>query len=674
MKTPLLRWALLVQLAGPVLADGPKDNLPDSVRRIPPEGVAIGASERVELEAKVAELGAEIGRVRQALAKKPDLLQLLPDVEVLHKAVDWPLRYNEFYKPQELNAARDLLKEGFERAAALKAGTAPWLNQTGLVVRGYRSDLDGSVQPFGLVVPKGAVNGAQVRLDFWCHGRGETLTELAFLDQRRKTVGQIAPEGALVVHLYGRYCCANKFAGEVDLFEALAKVRRDYRIDPNRLFIRGFSMGGAAAWHFAVHYPSLWAGAAPGAGFSETPEFLKVFQDEKLEPAWYERRLWHWYDATDYAANLGNFPTVAYSGETDRQKQAADIMETALAAEGMALTHLIGPGTAHAYHPDSAREIARRLDSVAVRGRDPVPKTVRFTTWTLRYPECFWVRLEGLGRHWERARVEGVLEPWGVRLSASNVTALSLNFDSGLSPFDGKLPVKAVVDGEEVLLGKPGSDRSFHARLERRNGRWSAVDGRAVEASGVLAKRPGLQGPLDDAFLSRFVMVGPSRAPLNAAVGNWVTREFAHARDHWRLQFRGEAPVRDEVSDADLADANLILWGDPQSNPWIAKVLEKLPFKWGPDGLEFGGQRYDTAQHVPVLVFPNPLNPRRYVVLNSGFTYREYDYLNNARQVPKLPDYAVLDVRQPANSRLPGGVVRAGFFGENWEFLEGDGQ
>ena len=49
---------------------------------------------------------------------------------------------------------------------------------------------------------------------------------------------------------------------------------------------------------------------------------------------------------------------------------------------------------------------------------------------------------------------------------------------------------------------------------------------------------------------------------------------------------------------------------------------------------------------MPVLIYPNPLNPKRYVVLNSGFTFREYDYLNNARQVPKLPDYAVIDVER----------------------------
>jgi len=60
------------------------------------------------------------------------------------------------------------------------------------------------------------------------------------------------------------------------------------------------------------------------------------------------------------------------------------------------------------------------------------------------------------------------------------------------------------------------------------------------------------------------------------------------------------------------------------------------------------------------------LNINRYVVLNSGFTFREYDYLNNARQISKLPDWAVIDVTTPANGRYPGNVKDAGFFDEKW--------
>src|SRR5262249_4968385 len=188
---------------------------------------------------------------------------------------------------------------------------------------------------------------------------------------------------------------ANKFAGEIDLLEALANVHRHYPIDKNRQVIRGFSMGGAACWQFAVHYPGLWAAAAPGAGFSETADFLKDFQKETPTPTWYEQKLWHLYDCTDYALNLFNCPTVAYSGEIDTQKQAADMMAQAMKAEGMTLVHLIGPKTGHSYHPEVKKEISERIDSIVAHGRNPGPERIRFTTWTLRYNQMLWLTVDG---------------------------------------------------------------------------------------------------------------------------------------------------------------------------------------------------------------------------------------------------------------------------------------
>ena len=103
------------------------------------------------------------------------------------------------------------------------------------------------------------------------------------------------------------------------------------------------------------------------------------------------------------------------------------------------------------------------------------------------------------------------------------------------------------------------------------------------------------------------------------------------------------------------------------SNALTEKVIGQLPVKWGLRGVAAEKDTYAADSHVPLLIYPNPLNPKRYVVLNSGFTFREYDYLNNARQVPKLPDWAVLDVSVPPSSRAPGAVVAADFFDERWQ-------
>ena len=171
-----------------------------------------------------------------------------------------------------------------------------------------------------------------------------------------------------MLHPFGRYSNAFKFAGEVDVLEALDHVRKHYRIDDDRVVMRGFSMGGAGCWQMAAHYPGRWAAAAPGAGFSETEQFLKVFQKEKLSPTWYEKKLWQMYDCPVYAGNFFNLPLVAYSGEKDSQKQAADVMAEAYKAEGLELVHLIGPNTGHGYHPTAKAELNRRIDILAEEG------------------------------------------------------------------------------------------------------------------------------------------------------------------------------------------------------------------------------------------------------------------------------------------------------------------
>lgn len=664
---------LALLLAHAALADGPSDNLAEKVRRVPPPGIKISDTDRAELTESVAKLGKEIDALRADLKSKPALLDLLPDVEIYHKAVDWALRYDEFFKTNETRSARALLALGAERAQSLRDGAAPWLSATGLVVRGYLSRIDGSVQPYGLVVPASfKPNSAhQHRLDFWFHGRGETLSELDFIYGRQRSAGEFTPPNAFVLHTYGRYCNGNKFAGETDAFEALEHVKKFYPIDENRLVVRGFSLGGAACWHMAVHHTWRWAAAAPGAGFSETPDFLKVFQNEKLKPSWFEQKLWHLYDCTDWALNLHHLPTVAYSGEIDKQKQAADIMATAMSKVGLDLTHIIGPKMGHSYDAASKKEINRRIDSIAELGRNPVPSRVRFTTWTLKYNRMHWVVLDGLERHWERATVDadfsGGLLDNSIRITTKNVSAFTLTFEAGQCPLDNTKTPRVFIDSSKPSAPRVKSDRSWTASFRKSGSRWELVE--EAEDTSKLRKRPGLQGPIDDAFTESFLMVRPTGKASNEKVGTWANAEMTRAIEQWRHQFRGDARVKDDsaVTDADIAAHHLVLWGDPASNELLAKIASKLPIDWNGKNVKAGKESFPAASHAVVMIYPNPLNPKKYVVLNSGFTFREYDQLNNARQVPKLPDFAIIDLSQPPTSRMPGGIATAGFFDERWE-------
>ncbi|HUR38444.1 MAG TPA: prolyl oligopeptidase family serine peptidase, partial [Planctomycetota bacterium] len=402
----MIRWLLpLILLAAP------------QGKQIPPAGVPVPPADKAELEAGLKQLGADLDGLRKA---KGDLSA---DVEIFYKAVHDALAHDEFLNAKDIPAAKELLKIGLERASELKSGKSSWLSGSG--PRGYVSKIDGSVQPYGLFIPATYKPDHKHRLDFWLHGRDENLTELHFVNSRLKSKPEFAPADTIVLHLYGRFCNASKFAGEVDLFEALDSVKKRYSIDENRILIRGFSMGGASSWHLGAHHAGLWACVAPGAGFAETPVYSNIYKDA-VKPTPWQETLWHMYNATDYAENYFNTSLVAYSGEIDPQKAAADTMAKALKEVGLEMIHVIGPKTAHKYEPEAKKEVIRRVDEFAAKGRDPNPKKVRFTTWTLRYNEMRWITVDGLEKHWERATVDAEQDSGKATLTTKNVSALSV--------------------------------------------------------------------------------------------------------------------------------------------------------------------------------------------------------------------------------------------------------
>ena len=665
----MIRRVLLLSIALGVFPKAAESiAAPSRGDRVPPPGTRIPEADRAALAADVKEFDDEIEALRVALREKPSLLELLPDAQLFHKAVDWALRHDEFYRTNEAQIARQLLVQGRERAKALQSGNAPWTTATGLVVRGYVSRIDRSIQPYGLVVPPSFTprETSKHRLDIWLHGRDNSLTELKFINERQKKPGEFTPAGAFVLHPYGRYCNAFKFAGEVDVLEALEHVRKHYPVDENRVALRGFSMGGAGCWHLAAHYADHWAVAAPGAGFAETAFYSKAMERPQKPPR-HEQTLWHLYDATDYALNLFHVPVIAYSGELDKQRQAADMMAKAMKLEGLELIHLIGPKTGHRYEPGTRQELARRVDELAARGRNPLPTRIRFTTWTLRYNEMYWVKVEGLEKHWQRALVEAeILSPHAIGIQSANVTALTLFMPAGLCPLDTVLRPEVRLNGEKLEAPRVASDGSWKVRLMNRGGRWSAVHS---FDEGTLRKRPGLQGPIDDGFMDSFIVVRPTGEALNGVVGKWVTKELEHAIVEWRNQFRGDARVKAdaEITDTDISENNLILWGDPQSNRLLARIADELPIRWDGKSLTVGSRTFGGSQILPVLIYPNPLNPNRYVVLNSGFTFAHPVSTSNADQTPKLPDYAIMDINGTLSVDTAGNVVEAGFFDERWQ-------
>lgn len=613
------------------------------------------------VEQRAEDLGREIARLRSRQIDDA----LIAEVEIFHKALEWQLRFpEEIYRRHYLHDALAAAAVGIERAAELEKGQHPWTSAAGWVQRAYRSRVDGSVQPYAVSVPKSYDSGTPMRLDVVLHGRNSRLSEVSFLATHLP--GRLVPldQDRIILEVFGRTNNAYRWAGETDVFEALEAVVENYTVDPERIVLRGFSMGGAGAWHLGLHHPDKWAAVEAGAGFSDTLVYAEKSLDRGTVTA-YQRPALHVYDAVDYAVNAYNLPFIGYGGEDDPQLQASVNVLDELALDGAQFSQeglnwttnslnaefLVGPKTGHRFHPESKLRSERFIDD-ALGGELGDPTSTRCVTYTTRYPHCFGVEIDGLAEHYVRAELRTLREDKRVAISTQNVSRLRVD-----NVPDG---ARVEVDGQVVAAGAASS-----LRLRRVDGKWASAATLENWRGSHPVKRPGLQGPIDDAFTSSFIAVTASGESSNHAVAAPISERLTEFQKNFAKWLRADVPsVADRnLTETEIRENHLILFGDPQSNRVLAKIAERLPIVWNAKEIRVGERIFDAANHILVMIAPNPLNPDRYVVLNSGHTFGETEFRGtNALLFPRLGDYAVLT--------LAGRVATAGYFDESWKFVE----
>ncbi|MFN7934016.1 MAG: prolyl oligopeptidase family serine peptidase [Bryobacteraceae bacterium] len=546
-----------------------------------------------------------------------------PDVAIYAKAADYNLRHpEEFLTKAYYDNALKLLDIGNARA---KDSAQSWTKQKGRVARAYRSKVDGSIQPYMVIIPD-TYSGQPMRLDLVLHGRNARLNEVSFLADAEFGKPLTPQPDRIELHVYGRTNNAYRWAGEADVFEALDAVKANYKIDDQRIVLRGFSMGGAGTWHIGLHYPTMWAATEAGAGFSETRRYAKA-----ENAPYHEQRAWPIYDSYLYARNAALVPTVGYGSIDDPQLQASTNVKEQLANENIQPTDLralflIGPAIGHKFSPDS-KKISEQFIQAALAEPRTEPKHIRFLTYTTRYNKAAWITIDGLEQHYARAEVDAVKEADTIRIATKNVTHLKLARAS-----------KLTIDGQQIVTPT--------AAIAKVNGKWQPDTGKA------LRKRHGLQGPIDDAFLDSFLCVKPSTP--NPRLDTF--------KANWDKFLRGDIRIKDagSVTNDDIRQHNLILFGDASTNKFYAKIAGKLPFRWTPKQIQIAGRTFDGEGQTLVAIYPNPLNPSRYIVLNSGHTFGEKEFKGtNALLYPRLGDWAVLNKN--------GELTAAGYFNESWQ-------
>lgn len=261
------------------------------------------------------------------------------------------------------------------------------------------------------------------------------------------------------------------------------------------------------------------------------------------------------------------------------------------------------------------------------------PAEVKFYTNTLRYNRAYWLTIDRLTRHNSDALVTATFQEVSLHVDTTNIDALTLRLAEVPAPKGASATV--VIDGQEAFSGPFGAEIHF----SKPNGQWQ----QGQWTSDGLAKRHGLQGPIGDAFNSRFLAVyGEGDRELAIAELDAIRNPPGPLDIHADFPMKPAA----KLTSADVESANLILFGSPESNPVLKRIAPSLP----PALLQDGS----------IFIYPNPENRNRYVVVWNAKLLSAADPVLRAGWIMPLnllPDY--VEVKD-------GKILSGGHFGNEW--------
>jgi len=217
---------------------------------------------------------ARVARVRSKLAAKESLLAELPTAE-------YRLQLFDLADAGEVDSSRlDFPQELKDVAAALdalEAGRSSLAARRGDFRRAYLSKVDNTLQPYRVYIPNGYDGAKEFPLVIALHGMGGN--ENSYFDAYQRGAFKVEAEkrGYLVACPKGRLP-ASMYTGtaEQDVMDVIAEMRQAYKVDPQRIYLTGHSMGGYGTWSVAMNHPELFAALAPIAGGGNIAGMAKI--------------------------------------------------------------------------------------------------------------------------------------------------------------------------------------------------------------------------------------------------------------------------------------------------------------------------------------------------------------------------------------------------------------
>ena len=547
-----------------------------------------------------------------------------------------------------------------------EAGKDPLATKTGALRLAHVAHADGRPQPFTLYVPTLADPKKKVPLYVGLHGmNGGPMSMLRIFfggDDEGKTMAEMerAFEGVqttklaafvLAPHAHGN--AMYRQLGETEVMDLVAwAIARYPSIDPDRVYITGFSMGGIGAASIPLHHPDVFAAAEPLCGY-HSYAIRRDIHGRPLRP--WETFLIDDRSNTEWAFNGLRLPMYVVHGTKDLPEENSGVLIDAYEKLGFSMKH---------DHPDKGHDVwgwaYDHLDQVkffAGRRRDPHPKRVRFRTTRPRYGDDAWVHVDRIASSTEWAVIDARVEnKHAIHLTTKGVGALHLDRDEALLDPGA---VTVTLDAQKLVFAEGEPLVAHHDGAV-----WLAG---APKDEG-LAKEGRIAGPIRDVWNEPLTFVYGASDPLQITANREVAQQLARVRWGVDVQYPMMADT-DVVDPLAAPKTSIVLVGNANSNR-VTRALEgELPIVVDGASLRFAGKTFTGSELGAAFVVPHPKAKQHYLLVVEGA-----DALGTFRalSLPELlPDFVIWDARLAAargQQVLSFGAARAaGFFDQTWK-------
>ena len=501
----------------------------------------------------------------------------------------------------------------------------------------YRSRVDGSIQPFRVIAPRQYDPEKSHALVLNMHGyKGDNAYE-SFSSRPWVFVAAANARGEVPYAEVGMW----------DVLEMLAAMQARYNIDVERIYLMGHSMGGRGSWHIGLHKADIFAAIAPFAG-SNLP-------------------------AKPLAENGLNLPTFVFHGAADNVVDVEHSREIVQIFEklGNPVRYHEAAGAGHWWFLEEENLTAcvddpQLFDFFRRHKRHLYPHKVIHQTESLRFNKSYWTRIDQFDRHGQMARLQAtVMGGNRVAVLVENISRYTLVFNDELVNMAESMIIET--NGVQSFAGPaPGE-----VTLACHNGKWAPVAG-GERRGNFPYKRPELCGPIIDAFNTPFLLVYGSGGDEHAAKTNWEEARWAQV--WWQIWASGNCRIKADtaLSQEDVEQYNLILYGNVESNEIVARINDCLPVRFGRGGVVAGRELFEGEDVALQMVYANPLNAERYVLLNGGVSHlgtanihkMGLDVASDYFPSSATYDYVVFD--NSFLGRTQGRYLQAGHFDADW--------